>query len=42
LERIHIPYEAIKSSSVSHLINRQSTMSWITKDEYLELMSLKI
>jgi hypothetical protein len=41
LERIHIPYATIKSSTVSHLINRQSTMSWITKEEYLELMSLK-
>ena len=41
LERIHIPFASIKSSKVSHLINRQSTMSWITKEEYLELMSLK-
>ena len=40
LERIHIPYANIKSSSVAHLINRQNTMSWITKEEYLELMSL--
>ena len=40
LERVRIPYEIIKSSDVSHLINRQSTMSWITKEEYLGLMSL--
>ena len=40
LERIQIPYTSIKSSSVAHLINRQSTMSWITKEEYFELMSL--
>jgi hypothetical protein len=41
LERIRISYASIKSSSVAHLINRQSTMSWITKEEYFELMSLK-
>ena len=40
LERVHIPYATIKSSEVAHLINRQSTMSWITKEEYLALMSL--
>jgi len=40
LERVRITYETIKSSDVAHLINRQSTMSWITKEEYLSLMSL--